>query len=55
MAPDNQVRQAREARAAIGRMTLEEQRVMGQPDVGWEAVVWGGMGWDPDEGAGASG
>ena len=49
MSPESQARQAREARAAIGRMTLEERRAMGLPDEGWEEVVWGGIGWDPDE------
>ena len=37
------------SRAAIGRMSLEERRAMGLPDEGWEEVVWGGIGWDPDE------
>jgi hypothetical protein len=53
MSPESQVRQAQEARAAIGRMSVEERRKMGLPDVGWEKVVWGGIGWvepDPDEG-----
>jgi hypothetical protein len=51
MSPESQVRQAREARAAIGRMSVEERRKMGLPDVGWEKVVWGGIGWeDPDDG-----
>ena len=55
MSPENQIRQAREAREAIGRKTVEERRAMGLPDVGWEKVVWGGIGWEePDEG-GASG
>jgi SMI1/KNR4 family protein SUKH-1 len=55
MSPESQVRQAREARASIGRMSVEERRKMGLPDVGWERVVWGGIGWEePDEG-GASG
>jgi hypothetical protein len=49
MAPEYQVRQAREARAAIGRMTPEERAAMGLPAVGWERVVWGGLGWDEDE------
>ena len=38
--------QANEARAAIGRMSIEERRGMGLPDVGWEKVVWGGIGWE---------
>jgi SMI1/KNR4 family protein SUKH-1 len=56
MSPENQIRQAREARAAIGRMSVEERRKMGLPDVGWEKVVWGGIGWEePDEGGAAGG
>jgi hypothetical protein len=47
--PDHQVQQAREARAAIRAMSLEERREMGLPDEGWEEVVWGGIGWPPDE------
>ena len=55
MSPESQIRQAREARATIGRMSIEERRAMGLPDVGWEKVVWGGIGWEePDEG-GATG
>ena len=55
MSPAYQAKQANEARAAIGRMTLEERRAMGLPDEGWEEVVWGGIGWPPDdaEGTGA--
>lgn len=49
MSPESQVRQAREARAAIGRMTPAERAAMGLPETGWEEVVWGGIGWDPDE------
>jgi hypothetical protein len=49
MAPDYQVQQAREARAAIGRQTPEERAAMGLPAVGWEKVVWGGLGWDEDQ------
>jgi hypothetical protein len=50
MSSEYQVNQAREARAAIGRMSPEERRKMGLPDVGWERVVWGGLGWDEPEG-----
>jgi hypothetical protein len=50
MSNDYQVNQAREARAAIGRMSPEERRKMGLPEVGWERVVWGGLGWDEPEG-----
>lgn len=49
MAPEAQVRQAREARAAIARMSPQERAGMGLPEVGWERVVWGGLGWDEDE------
>ena len=52
MSPESQARQANEARAAIGRMSLEERRAMGLPDVGWEEVVWGGVGWGDPEGEG---
>jgi hypothetical protein len=48
MSPASQVRQAQEARAAIGRMTPAERAAMGLPETGWEEVVWGGLGWDPD-------
>ena len=50
MSPASQARQEREAREAIGRMTLEERRAMGLPDEGWEAVVSGGVGWPPGDG-----
>ena len=43
------VETARQAREAIGRMSIEERREMGLPDVGWEQVVWGGIGLEPDE------
>ena len=49
LSDESQVRQAREARAMIGRMTPEERAKMGLPEVGWERVVWGGLGWDEDE------
>lgn len=49
MHPDAQVQQAREARAAIGRMSPEQRAAMGLPAVGWEKVVWGGIGWDEDD------
>jgi hypothetical protein len=47
-----QVAQARAARAQIAAMTPEERAAMGLPEVGWEAVVWGGIGLDEDEGRG---
>ena len=43
------VQAARQAREAIGRMSIEERRTMGLPDVGWEQVVWGGIGLEPDD------
>ena len=43
------VETARQARETIGRMSIEERRAMGLPDVGWEQVVWGGIGLEPDE------
>ena len=51
MGHDAQVRMAREARANIAKKTPEERAAMGLPAVGWEAVVWGGLGWDEDEDA----
>ena len=45
----SEVETARQAREAIGRMSIEERRAMGLPDVGWEQVVWGGIGLEPDE------
>ena len=42
---------ARQARETIGRMSIEERRAMGLPDVGWEQVVWGGIGLEPDKDA----
>lgn len=36
--------QARASRARIAAMSPEERRSMGLPDVGWEKVVWGGLG-----------
>ncbi len=54
MGTDAQVRMAREARAAISQKTPEERAAMGLPAVGWEKVVWGGLGWDEDEDGGSS-
>jgi hypothetical protein len=45
----SQIEMARESRAHIAAMTPEERAAMGLPEVGWEEVVWGGLGWDPDE------
>jgi hypothetical protein len=44
------VQEARKARAMIAAMTPEARAAMGLPEVGWEAVVWGGIGLEPDEG-----
>jgi hypothetical protein len=52
---DYQVQQAREARAMIRGMSLEERRAMGLPDEGWEEVVWGGIGWPEDDAEATSG
>jgi hypothetical protein len=35
---------ARRSRAMIGAMSPEERAAMGLPEVGWEQVVWGGLG-----------
>jgi hypothetical protein len=43
------VQQARESRAMIAAMTPQERAAMGLPEVGWEQVVWGGIGLEPDE------
>ena len=40
---------ARASRAAIAAMTPEQRAAMGLPAEGWERVVWGGLGLDPDE------
>ena len=42
------IKAAREARASIAAKTPEERRKMGLPDVGWERVVWGGLGLEDD-------
>ncbi len=47
------VRQATESRAMIAAMTPEERAAMGLPEVGWEEVVWGGLGLEPDADRGA--
>lgn len=38
------IKAAREARARIAAKTPEERAAMGLPEVGWERVVWGGLG-----------
>jgi hypothetical protein len=42
------VEQARESRARIAQMTPEERAAMGLPEVGWERIVWGGIGLDQE-------
>ncbi len=42
------IEQARAARARIAEMSPEERAKMGLPEVGWERVVWGGLGLDED-------
>ena len=42
-------RAARDAREAIAGMTPEARAAMGLPEVGWENVVWGGVGLEGDE------
>jgi hypothetical protein len=33
----------------IAAMTAEERAAMGLPEVGWEKVVWGGIGLEEDD------
>ena len=44
------VTEARRARERIAAMTPEQRAAMGLPEVGWERVVWGGIGLDEDDG-----
>jgi hypothetical protein len=46
---NSMVEEARKARARIAAMSPEERRAMGLPDVGWEKVVWGGLGLTDSE------
>jgi hypothetical protein len=56
MSSDAQVQMARDARANIAKLSPEERAKMGLPEVGWERVVWGGLGWEEgDETGGSSG
>jgi len=43
-----QVEEARGSRAMIAAMTPEERAAMGLPEVGWEKVVWGGIGLEEE-------
>lgn len=45
-----QVREARAARARIAAMSPADRAKLGLPEVGWERVVWGGIGLEDDEG-----
>ncbi len=47
--PTYEAEQARAARQSIGRMAPAERAALGLPEVGWEKVVWGGIGWDDAE------
>jgi hypothetical protein len=42
------VQAARDARASFAAKTPEERAAYGLPEVGWERVVWGGLGLDED-------
>jgi hypothetical protein len=55
MSDDAQVQMAREARAKIAKLSPEERTKMGLPEIGWERLVWGGLGSDEDETAGTAG
>ena len=46
---DSMVEQARASRAMIAAMTPQERAAMGLPEVGWEEIVWGGIGLDERE------
>jgi hypothetical protein len=48
MFAEAQVRAAQDAREAIAKMTPEARAAMGLPEVGWENVVWGGIGLEED-------
>lgn len=40
--------EAKRACARIAAMTPDERRAMGLPEIGWEKVVWGGLGLEED-------
>jgi SMI1/KNR4 family protein SUKH-1 len=44
----SEVQMARESRAMIAAMTPGERAAMGLPEVGWEKVVWGGIGLEDE-------
>jgi hypothetical protein len=41
--------EARKARARIASLSPEERAAMGLPEVGWEKIFWGGLGWDDSQ------
>ncbi|HEX6867274.1 MAG TPA: hypothetical protein VF119_00645, partial [Candidatus Limnocylindrales bacterium] len=43
------IEHARASRAYIAALSPEERAAMGLPEVGWEQVVWGGIGLDDDQ------
>ena len=49
------IEDARRSRAMIAAMTPAERAAMGLPEVGWEQVVWGGIGLDEDDSEPGSG
>jgi SMI1 / KNR4 family (SUKH-1) len=52
---ESQLAEARRARERIRAMSPEERAAMGLPAVGWERIVWGGLGCDGTEDEGGSG
>lgn len=48
MLQDSMVAAARAARAGIAAMTPEQRAELGLPAQGWERIVWGGIGLEPD-------
>jgi hypothetical protein len=49
MLHDSMIAAARTARAQIAAMTADQRAAMGLPEQGWEQVVWGGIGLEPDQ------
>lgn len=45
---DHMVEAARAARARIAAMTPAQRAEMGLPEQGWERIVWGGIGLEPE-------
>jgi hypothetical protein len=54
MLHDSMVAAARTARAHIAAMTPQQRVQIGLPEQGWERVVWGGLGLEPDQPDGAA-